>query len=91
MYVSIDKRMAFESNCPVKAFVICQPLGKFDIFTFLVSDRLCSIVFFFSVDGGNQSFGFLVGNTKVEGGGGGIKEGGGKLGWNYGTDVNRSK
>ena len=80
MYVSIDKRMAFESNCPVKAFVICQPLGKFDIFTFLVSDRLCSIVFFFC-RWGKPEFWIFGGEHKSGGRGRGYQRGGGgKLG-----------
>ena len=47
----------------MKPLVISQPLRKFDMFTFVVSHIVCSILFF-SVNEGNQSLGFLTGKSK---------------------------
>ena len=60
-------RDGFSNHCPMKPFVICQPLGKFDMFTFLVSHAVGSILFFLQVGQGgegNEVFGFLVGEHK---------------------------
>ena len=48
MYVFIDKRWLFKPlpHSPKKPLVICQPLSKFDIFTFVVSHAMSFILFF---------------------------------------------
>ena len=78
-------RDGFLNHCPMKPLVICQPLRKFDMFTFVVSRIVCSILFF-SVNEGNQSFGFLTGKRKGE-----IFQKGIETVWNYGIGVKRSK
>ena len=77
MYVSIDKRMAFESNCPVKAFVICYPLGKIDIFKFSCFRYIVFYSVFFC-RWGKPEFWIFGGEHKSQGEGAGrrgIKEG----------------
>ena len=35
------------NHCPrFHPLVICQPISKFDVFTFIVSHTMCSILFF---------------------------------------------
>ena len=81
-------RDGFIYHCPMKP-VICQLLNKFDMFTFVASHTVCSILSF-SVNGGDRGGGervldFWCVNTKGDNFKGGIK-----LRWNYGTDVKKS-
>ena len=39
-------RNGFLNHYPMKPFVICQPVSKFDMFSFVVSHIKCSISFF---------------------------------------------
>ena len=59
-------RDGFLNHCLMTPVVICQPLSKFNMVTSVVSHTMCPILFI-SVNGGNQSFGFLVGEHKREG------------------------
>ena len=38
-------RNGFLNHCPTKPHVICQPQSKFDMFTFVISHGMCSILF----------------------------------------------
>ena len=53
--MSLLTRDGFFNNYPVKPMVICQPLSNFDMFTFVVSHTVCSILVFLKI-GGNRVF-----------------------------------
>ena len=83
--MSLLTRDGFLNNCPMKPFVICHPISKFDMLTFFVSHTVCSIFFFCKLG----ALEFLIFGVKTENGAF-SKEGRTKLEWNYGTIVKSS-
>ena len=58
-------RDGFLNHCPMKPLVICQPLSKFDMFIFIISHKMYSILFFLEMWG--PEFCILGGITQKRG------------------------